>query len=213
MVEHPKRHVEPKLERVASFVDGFNVFHGLRSKGFTRFYWLDYRSLVETLIRPPQQLVSVTYFTTRVGHPPEDVKDQSTYIDALRARGGLEVVEGTYKRRPVRCPECGYGWKRPTEKMTDVSVATAMVAGALRDSYDAAILVCADADLIPAVRLVKEEGKHVIIVSPRGRTSDELAAEGDAHLHWNTSVLGKCQLPSPLVSLDGVSLTRPPHWV
>ena len=200
-------------DRIAAFIDGFNVYHGLRSKGFSRFYWLDYRALAETFVRDGETLASVKYFTSRVRHPPGDVKDQSTYIDALKARGGLEVIEGSYERRPMKCPDCGHWWKRPTEKMTDVNVATDIIAGALRDEYDTALLICADADLVPAVRLARSEGKRIIIVSPRGRTSDELVKQGDAHLHIPNAVLGRCQLPNPITTAEGVVLKRPTTWV
>jgi uncharacterized LabA/DUF88 family protein len=199
------------LSRVGFYIDGYNVYHGLRHKGFRRFYWLDYRRLAETFLRPGQVLVHVKYFTSRVTGPPATQKRQSTYLDALRVTGGIEIVEGKYQSRPVRCPECRYGWKRPTEKMTDVSIATHLVSDAIRDVIDVAALICADADLVPAVRLAKEEGKHVIIVSPRGRTSDELAREGDAHLHVSNATLGRCQLPD---AVDGglVPLKRPDEW-
>ena len=46
--------------RVAVYVDGFNLYYGLRSKGWRRYYWLDLRSLSEQLLRPGQ----------RCGHSP-----------------------------------------------------------------------------------------------------------------------------------------------
>lgn len=192
------------------YIDGFNVYHGLRHKKFQRFYWLDYRALAESLVRPDQVLVHVKYFTSRVTKPQESRKRQSTYLDALEATGGLEIVEGVYQHRPMRCPACGHGWKRPTEKMTDVNIATHLATDALRDVIDVAFLVCADADLIPAVRVAKEEGKSVVVISPRGRTSDELVREANAHLHFNSSTLGRCQLPD-VVEAE-VPLHRPPTW-
>ena len=54
------------LQRVAAYIDGFNLYYGLRSKGWRRYYWLDLHRLVERLLRPGQQLVAVRYFTTRV---------------------------------------------------------------------------------------------------------------------------------------------------
>lgn len=95
--------------------------------------------------------------------------------------------------------------------MTDVNIATHLVADAIRDTIDIAVLLCADADLIPAVRLAKGEGKVIIIVSPRGRTSDELVREGDAHLHISNSTLGRCQLPE-VVEGAVVDFQRPVSW-
>lgn len=196
--------------RVGFYIDGYNVYYGLRQKGFRRFYWLDYRSLAETFLWPGQVLAHVKYFTSRASRPADSQKRQSTYLDALVARGGLEIVEGAHQLRPMRCPDCGHSWKRPTEKMTDVNIATHLVTDALRDLVDVVFLVCADADLIPAVRVLKEANKHVIVVSPRGRTSDQLVGEADAHMHFNTSTLGRCQLPDVVDAQ--VPLHRPSTW-
>jgi uncharacterized LabA/DUF88 family protein len=195
---------------VGFYIDGYNVYHGLRHKGFKRFYWLDYCALAKTFLRPAQELVHVKYFTSRATKPADSQKRQSTYLDALSATGGLTIVEGAYQHRPMKCPACNHGWKRPTEKMTDVNIATHLVADALRDLIDVIVLLCADADLVPAVRVAKEEGKSVIVVSPRGRTSDQLVSEADAHLHVSTSKLGRCQLPD-VVEAE-VPLHRPGSW-
>jgi uncharacterized LabA/DUF88 family protein len=212
MIRLPRLSTQSPKTRIAAFIDGFNVYHGLRDKGFSRFYWLDYRALVETFVRDNEELVSVYYFTSRVTKPADAQKRQSTYLDALKARGGVEIIEGHYMHRPMRCPSCGHQWKRPTEKMTDVNVATHLVVGALRRDFDAALLICADADLIPAVRIARSEGVRVIVVSPRGRTSDELVRESDAHLHFNTPTLGQCQLPDNMIGVDGYPLSRPMTW-
>ena len=29
------------MERVSVYVDGFNLYYGLRSRGWRRYYWLD----------------------------------------------------------------------------------------------------------------------------------------------------------------------------
>ena len=64
----PAMHAEGKmaLQRVAAYIDSFNLYYGLRSKGWRRYYWLDLRRLAERLLRPGQQLAAVRYFTTRV---------------------------------------------------------------------------------------------------------------------------------------------------
>ena len=144
-------------ERLAVFIDGFNVYWGLRDKGFKRFYWLHYQALACHFVRPGQVLVATKYFTTpchqarREQTPPDDISKP------LTLRGGIEIVEGRYRSRTVKCKAegCENSWESPDEKMTDVAIATHMVSGALLDEYDTAVLVCADADLIPAVVAVR----------------------------------------------------------
>ena len=200
-----------RTERIGFYIDGYNVYYGLRQKGFRRYYWLDYRALANAFVHPHQILARVKYFTSRISGPDDSRKRQSTYLDALAARGGLTIIEGRIERRPVKCPACDHRWRRPEEKKTDVAIATNLVADAHRDLIDTAMLLCADADLVPAVQEVRSIGKRVIVISPRGRTSDELTAEADHHLHINKSRLGRCQLPDEIES-NGVTLRRPPEW-
>jgi hypothetical protein len=56
---------QASADRVAVFIDGFNVYWGLRDKGFKRFYWLDYQALASHLVRDGQVLVATKFFTTR----------------------------------------------------------------------------------------------------------------------------------------------------
>ena len=51
--------------RVAVYIDGFNLFYGLRSKGWRRYYWLDIYRLAQNLLLPGQSLAAVKYFTAR----------------------------------------------------------------------------------------------------------------------------------------------------
>lgn len=48
------------------------------------------------------------------------------------------------------------------EKETDVNVAVHMVAGALKNRYDTALVVSGDTDMVPAMRMVRSEGKRVL---------------------------------------------------
>ena len=40
--------------RVMTYIDGFNLFFGLKSKGWRRYYWYDPRLLSEHLLKPGQ---------------------------------------------------------------------------------------------------------------------------------------------------------------
>ena len=63
------------MERVAVYIDGFNLYYGMRSKGWQRYYWLDLRSLSSRFLRPYQKLETVRYFTAKVvyldSHPEQ----------------------------------------------------------------------------------------------------------------------------------------------
>ena len=49
----------PSMRRVAVYVDGLNLYYGLREAGFQRYYWLDLWRLAATLLRRDQTLIPV----------------------------------------------------------------------------------------------------------------------------------------------------------
>ena len=44
------------MERVTVYIDGFNLYYGLREKGWRRYYWLNLRRLSENILDPHQTL-------------------------------------------------------------------------------------------------------------------------------------------------------------
>lgn len=40
------------MNRVIAYIDGFNLYFGLKSKGFKKYYWLDLSALAYILQRP-----------------------------------------------------------------------------------------------------------------------------------------------------------------
>ena len=65
---------------MAVYVDGLNLYHGLKSRGWRRYYWLNLRRLAERLLRPGQSLVAVKYFTARFQLRRDD-RDQTMRQD------------------------------------------------------------------------------------------------------------------------------------
>ena len=78
--------------RTMAYVDGFNLYYGLKSKGWKRYYWLDVWRLAENLMRHGQ-LIGVKYFTACVrANPPKEARQQA-YLGALRAhRPEVEII-------------------------------------------------------------------------------------------------------------------------
>ncbi|CAN5791830.1 hypothetical protein BH23ACT11_BH23ACT11_16460 [soil metagenome] len=56
-------------ERVVAYIDGFNLYFGLKDRGWKRFYWLDVALLAENLLKGNQQLEEVRYFSARISGP------------------------------------------------------------------------------------------------------------------------------------------------
>ena len=81
------------MATVIAYVDGFNLYHGLRDKYRRRYLWLDLECLVQRL-RPSDHVVAVRYFTALVLDEPAALARQRTYLDALSVHSGstVEVV-------------------------------------------------------------------------------------------------------------------------
>lgn len=68
------REIVQKKERVIAYVDGFNLYFGIRKAGFDNCRWLNIKKLVSSLLKPHQILVDVRYFTSRVSNNPDKQK-------------------------------------------------------------------------------------------------------------------------------------------
>jgi hypothetical protein len=110
--------------RVAAYVDGFNLYFGLKDAGFKRYYWLDVVALAGSLLKPDQRLVATHYFTARIrdnGRNVADRKRQGTYLEALELEGA-RCQFGHYLEKTRECRRCHSTWLDYEEKMTDVKI-------------------------------------------------------------------------------------------
>jgi uncharacterized LabA/DUF88 family protein len=201
--------------RVVAYVDGFNLYYGLKSGYGRRYHWLDLQFLASSLLRPGQELRAVHYFTARAYGNSDGESRQVTYLDALASHSPkVRLVEGRFQEKPQSCLSCGARWISYEEKETDVNIALAMLEGAVRDDYDSAILISGDGDLRPAVAAVKRvcPGKRIIAAFPPRRHSTSLARAVDGFVAISTTKVRNAQLPPKIVRKDGVLLERPDHW-
>lgn len=201
--------------RVRAYIDGFNLYHGLKHRSGRRQLWLDLEALIGSLLRPGQSLEHVTYFTARVRDDPPAEQRQSDYLDALAAYcGSLTVVSGRFQRKDRRCRTCGAAWSTYEEKETDVNIATTLVADGLEDRFDTALLLSGDSDLCPAVRMLRQRRpeKRVVVVFPPRRQSTDLKLVADGHLFLGDDKIRRSQLPDRVVAGAGVVLRRPAYW-
>jgi len=161
-----------RLQRCAVFIDGFNLYHGLKASTGRALLWLDLEGLAQDLIKPGQTLVSVTYFTAMVRDEPDALGRQDTYLQALEvACPKLEGIRGKFQRRTVQCHVCQSKRISYEEKETDVSLAVRLVEGAARNNFDIALLLSGDGDFVPAiqaVRRLKPDLRIVTVFPPNG---------------------------------------------
>ena len=201
-------------ERLIVYVDGFNLYHGLHDAAGTRLLWLDLVKLAETL-RPRSEVVRVRYFTAPVLDQPEAASRQQEYQDALVALHGDRVVieQGRYQSKPMRCRTCGATWMAREEKETDVNIAVSLVSDAAAREMDAALIISADSDLVPAVRaaLKLHSGLFAAAAFPPKRFSMELKTLMPASFNIGRNKLNAAMLPDE-VRGRARSYVRPEKW-
>ena len=205
------------MNKVVGYIDGFNLFFGLRDSGLRRYYWLDPARLVTNLLKPGQQLVKVCYFSARIGPNPIDRNKhlrQQAYLEAIEMLPNVDAIYGHYLSKAKTCRSCGATWQQNEEKMTDVNIAVRLLADALDDAFDTAMLVTADSDLVPPVREIRARFPHkrIIVANPPNRHSALLAGEAHACFTIGRKKLQDSQLPDRVTKPDGFVLSRPSTW-
>ena len=204
-------------QRVIVYVDGFNLYYGLKAKKWRRYYWLDLRDLAERLLRPSQQLARVRYFTSRISataQNPDRPKRQVTFIEALETRPDLHIHYGHFLSKVRRCFDCGGTWQESEEKMTDVNIAVELLGDAQDDAFDTAIIISGDSDLTGPITAVRKRypDKRVIVAFPPKRHSVTLAAAATASFTIGRKRLQDSQFPETVTKADGFVLRRPIGW-
>lgn len=205
------------MQQVAVYVDGFNLDHGLRDRGWRRYYWLDLRKMATKLLAPHQRLAVVHYFTARVMSEPTDPRKpdrQAAYLEALETLPDVRIHFGRYARRWRRCRACGARWLTYEEKLTDVNVAVELLCDAQDNVFDSAIVVSADGDLAGLVGAIPTRfpAKRVVVAFPPGRHSAGLRQAAAASLSVGRQVLRDSQLPRRVTTAQGHVVTRPQEW-
>lgn len=215
------------MATVAAYVDGFNLYYGMKKKYGRKFLWLDVVDLVRRL-RPNDQVAVVRYFTAILKNEPAASQRQEDYLDAMRARNDhlIAIHLGRFKARTIswcrRCRQpyvcgCGVEYQSWQEKETDVALGAMMVADASLGVADTTMLISADTDLAPAldaVRLVAPS-QRIYLALPPGNTgpSRHLVGGGDVgHFFIRESVLNHALMPNAITAADGQIYRRPEKW-
>ena len=206
----------PKRERVITYIDGFNLYFGIKEAGWRQHLWLDLLALARNLSMDFQDVNEVKYFTARISGPGQKQARQSDYLDALSTldHAVFRIFFGKYQQEPQTCRLCGKEDIISHEKMTDVNVAVEMMRDAFQDRFDTALLLSADSDLCPPVRTIRElfPKKRVVVGFPPRRRSAELVKVASNFFVIGKGSLAKSQLPPELTTASGTVLLRPATW-
>jgi len=202
-------------DRVIVYIDGYNLYHGIRAAKLHSSRWLDLRQLSDTLLKASQRLELVRYFTTRVRNDPSAAQRQAVFIDALQARGGIEIDFGHFLSKTVTCRSCHNSWQQNEEKKTDVNIAVRLLDDAYDDRFEVAIVMSGDSDLVPAIESIRARfpAKRIVVAFPPQRHSAELERVADASFRISNRNIRASRLPDPVVAPTGFRLHAPRGWL
>lgn len=202
------------MERVAFFIDGFNLYHALQeTPDYARYKWLNLAALAKCYVQKRQQVAKIFYFSAYATWDPQKMSRHQAFVRALQW-AGVDIVLGAFKFKERRCRICRKVYPTYEEKETDVNIAIKLFQAAILDEYDTAIIVSGDSDLVPAVKAVKATfpAKKVGVIIPIGRSAEDLKKTCDFRFKMKEKHLASCQFPDTIDLDGGHALSRPASW-
>jgi uncharacterized LabA/DUF88 family protein len=204
-------------QRVASFIDGFNLYHAINNLRRPELHWTDLRALSKVFLKThSEELSQVFYFSAYAEHVSESKqKCQRAYIEALKLRN-VRPVLGHFKTKNRKCPSCSHTWLGHEEKETDVNIALFLLNLAYQDAFDRALIVSNDSDLAPAIQMVRAQfpQKRITTVTPpQYYCSYELLQVSSDKTKIRVEHLERSLLPAVVTDASRlISIPRPPEY-
>ena len=208
------------MSRVEVFVDGFNLYFGMRACNQTNTYrktlWLDLDKFIKNYaIKQEDTLIAIHYFTSLPMNDNERAKRHEIYCSALK-HTGINVIYGRYKTKTIFCPLCNQYFQSYEEKETDVNIALQLLRHAVEDKFDKAILFSGDSDLAPAIENTRIlfPAKQIQVLFPINRNKSKRLQQVSepSPLYQYLTCYKRCQFPSQIILEDGTTKEQPESW-
>jgi len=103
-------------------------------------------------------------------------------LDESLRHSGINVKTSPLRRREYQCSYCSEKAYTHVEKGVDVTLVTDMLALAFQNTYDTAIVVSGDNDLIGAVEEIQRLGKRVEVAAFTVGIGRELKTIADLYI-------------------------------
>ncbi|MCK5460728.1 NYN domain-containing protein [Candidatus Gracilibacteria bacterium] len=201
-------------KRVIAYIDGFNLYHSLHNLGRPHLKWVNLWTLLDSITRGDEKLDAVKYFSAYATWKPKAYFHHRQYVNALEYFG-VTTIMGNFKGKPRECTKCKHQWDEHEEKETDVNLALRILCDAVDDSFDRAIIVSADSDLLPIVKEIKSRfpQKEIFIATPpkRHEIARDLCSYG-GNMNLTPGRIERHLLPDR-IKLDEIRLViKPPQY-
>jgi uncharacterized LabA/DUF88 family protein len=205
--------------RAFVYVDGFNLYY--RALKSTAHKWLDLSSAAARLLSKGEQVEKVRYFTARVSPRAGDTdapRRQQLYLSALATDPKVHVHYGTFlsktKMRPLVAGGRFVEIHDTEEKGSDVNIAAHLFNDAWAGSFDLALVMSQDTDLVEPIRILVHERKITVglIWLDNRKPNGKLAAAASFVRHLKTADLAAAQFADPIIRADGHRISKPQAW-
>ncbi len=139
--------------------------------------------------------------------------NQQLYLKVLKDLG-LEVEISKFKKRVIKCPNCGLKYYKPIEKQTDVKIATKIFEIFYKKISEILVIISGDTDLVPAIRTTKEtfDDIKIGVVIPYKNSSEELKLVSDFYYSIPPRKYINHLLPNPYKLKTGEVICKPEKW-
>lgn len=158
--------------RVFIIIDGSNFYHRLKELELKNLLNFDYEKLTQFLLGK-RNLVLRKYYIGAIREERNNPKSRELMKNQRKLLGKLQK-EGWQIGFGHMLKEDGYH-----EKGVDVLIAVDLLIGAYENSYDIAILISSDTDLIPALEKVRSMKKQVEYIGFSHKPSYGLITHSD----------------------------------
>jgi uncharacterized LabA/DUF88 family protein len=225
--------------RTTIYVDGFNLYNR-RLRNRPDLKWLNLKALADLILDKQMKVQQVNFYTARISgrYDPGAPRRQEIYFSALETIPEIKIHEGNFAYRdhwvalskpPKSKPE-GYIWPQPLpdlvcvakaeEKGSDVNLGCHLVRDAFTNTFDVAIVVTNDTDLVEPIRIaIKEANKIVGLLSPIAPYQSNNGKWVGPHyslieiasftLHIHNKHLKEAQFPNVIPETE---IVRPQTW-
>ncbi|MDH3324593.1 MAG: NYN domain-containing protein [Candidatus Peregrinibacteria bacterium] len=169
------------MERVIVFIDGHNLYSGIKNCDINRYKWCDLKRLCKQFLKKDQNLKKILYCSALCTWNKNKRDRHKKYIKIIKDTG-VDILMGRYNEvsrnfnqqmkieriEPATAiPPNFMKFKTYEEKKTDVNIALKIFEYAYLDEYDHAFIISGDSDLIPAIELAQKHfGKKFTCIMP-----------------------------------------------
>ena len=143
--------MEEHSVRAMVFIDGNNLYHRLKERGWPTFIQVGKLAL---RLAGGRQLAGIYYYNAAPPEGSEHKERGKAYLALIR--GAPDIVFRQSRLQPTQRADRYGDYRTYVEKGADTALSADMVRCAAADEYDVAILVSSDGDFAPVSEMIRD---------------------------------------------------------